>query len=177
MERALFLSDRDIISDLDKNPIIRDGISSDHLLVDEIHVRYNKVQMTNSTATSKTLTTSPTTNTSREPVRISSNPALPVTPKIKTPQEGVLGVKLTTVKENYEKRKCKPKQHIGFVKVHKAASTSMHIMLYRYALENNLTPMLFIRDPFPFARFEEYLLQFPNKSTLQNFDMMVEHSK
>ena len=117
------------------------------------------------------------TNTSREPVRTSSNPALPVTPKIKTPQEGVLGVKLTTVKENYEKRKCKPKQHIGFVKVHKAASTSMHIMLYRYALENNLTPMLFIRDPFPFARFEDYLLQFPNKSTLQNFDMMVEHSK
>ena len=134
------------------------------------------MQMKNYTAASKTPTTSAMTNTSREPVRISSNPDLPVTPKIKA-QEGVPGVKLTTVKENCEKRKCKPKQHIGFVKVHKAASTSMHIMLYRYALENNLTPMLFIRDPFPFARFEDYLLQFPNKSTLHNFDMMVEHSK
>ena len=135
------------------------------------------MQMENSTATSKMPTTSAMTNTSREPVRISSNPALPVTPKIKAPQEGVLGVKLTIVNESHEKDKCKPKQHIGFVKVHKAASTSMHIMLYRYALENNLTPMLFIRDPFPFARFEDYLLQFPNKSTLHNFDMMVEHSK
>ncbi len=31
------------------------------------------------------------------------------------------------------KQQCRPKQHIGFVKVHKAASTSMHILFYRYA--------------------------------------------
>ena len=98
---------------------------------------------------------------------------------ILTPREGVLGVNLTknATKENLTKVKCSPKKHIGFVKVHKAASTSMHIMFYRFALENNLTPMLFIRDPFPFAWFEENLLQFPNKSTLRKFDMMVEHSR
>ena len=163
---------------MDKNPIIRDGISNDLLSVDQIHIRYNnKVQMKNSTVASKSPTTGRMTSRTREPVRNSSNPALPVTPKRKVPQEGVLGVKLTTIKEKHEHGKCSPKQHIGFVKVHKAASTSMHIMLYRYALENNLTPMLFIRDPFPFARFEDYLLQYPNKSTLHNFDMMVEHSK
>lgn len=66
---------------------------------------------------------------------------------------------------------------MGFVKVHKAASTSMHIMFYRYALEHNLTPMLFIEDPFPTARLEDKLLQFPNKSTVRQFDMMVEHAR
>ena len=135
------------------------------------------MQMENYTAASKTSTTSTITISSREPVRTSSNPTLPATPERTAPQEGFLGVKPTTFKEKHENGKCSPKQHIGFVKVHKAASTSMHIILYRFALENNLTPMLFIRDPFPFARFEDHLLQFPNKSTLRNFDMMVEHSK
>ena len=177
MERTLFLSNREFITGIDNNPIIRDGISNDLLSIDHTHKRHNKMQMENYTSTSKTFTTSRMTISSREPVKTFNNPTLAATPKRKEPQEGVLGVKLTTVKEKHENGKCKPKQHIGFVKVHKAGSTSMHIMLYRYALENNLTPMLFIRDPFPFARFEDHLLQFPNKSTLHNFDMMVEHSK
>ncbi len=87
------------------------------------------------------------------------------------------GVPEVKIKQEKISKECKERQHIGFVKVHKAASTSMHIILYRYALEKDLTPMLFIRDPFPFARFRENLIQFPNKSTLNKFDMMVEHSK
>ncbi len=93
---------------------------------------------------------------------------------VPTSRPGIPEVKIKPEKIPTE---CKERKHIGFVKVHKAASTSMHIILYRYALEKNLTPMLFIRDPFPFARFRENLIQFPNKTTLNKFDMMVEHSK
>ena len=183
MERAVFLSKRKFTSSMEKNPVISDGINVDSLSVGQIHLRYstsekrnlNTSNGTTGTSTSSTtvltttltskITTSDKTNTNT--VKLDSENLTLAT------RTSVLGVKTKTTKV----LKCKPKQHIGFVKVHKAASTSMHIMFYRYALENNLTPMLFIRDPFPFARFEENLLQFPNKSTLRNFDIMVEHSK
>ena len=168
---------------MERNPIISDGINVDSLSVGQIHLRYStsekrspnasngttETSASSTTVLSTTLTGKITTsnNTYTNAVKLDSeNLTL-------APRTGVLEVKTKTTKT----QNCKPKQHIGFVKVHKAASTSVHIMFYRYALENNLTPMLFIRDPFPFARFEENLLQFPNKSTLQKFDIMVEHSK
>ena len=152
----------------------RDGM--DGLSVGHIHVRYST---TDRSALSGSIgTASPNTV-----LKTTANSGTNYTSSVQLDPQHVTtilnprGVNLTKNATKQTKEKCIPKKHIGFVKVHKAASTSMHIMFYRFALQNNLTPMLFIRDPFPFARFEENLLQFPNKSTLRKFDLMVEHSR
>ena len=75
-------------------------------------------------------------------------------------------------------QQCLPHQHIYFLKVHKAASTTTYNIFARFGLVKNLNVMtLFGRHrSYPFRHFDEYLPASPQRLDNGKYDIYCEHS-
>ena len=77
-----------------------------------------------------------------------------------------------------QKSQCEEKQHVYFLKVHKAGSTTIHNILSRFALVRNLNVMTLFTGfkSYPEKHFDHQLPPTPSVLANGKYDLYIEHS-